>query len=130
MHARSLPMNRMAHPIPTILPERLCVYNFFTGSFQYQFFFVAGLYPAHNTGFNTKWPCSGHYFFRSNFIGEYFHTMPHIEYLVHFAAVGAGSLLDQLKNDGRVKQVVFYDAEIAGQVFQTFGLSAPAAMDK
>ncbi len=56
--------------------------------------------------------------------------MAHVEYLVHFAEITARSLLDQLKDHRRFKEVILDDAEISGQVFHAFGLTTTTAVDQ
>ena len=60
---------------------------------------------------------------------EYIHAVPHIEYFKHFTVTCTRSLLDKLKNNWRIKEIIFDHFKVPWKIFHTLGLSTPTAMN-
>ena len=85
--------------------------------------FVRGLHATYDPGRNAE---TFRYF--NDFSGVFFiqidfHTVSHIENLIHFGPVGAALLLYKFEQRGFGEQVVFYDVQILHKM-QYLGLGS------
>jgi len=97
-------------------------------AFNVQLLRVASLRITHNPCINTKRPADFYQRCGSGLVGINFHSVTHIENLVHFFPAGAGGLLYQAKQRRRVEEIVFDYSHFICKM-KHLGLGASAAMD-
>ena len=104
--------------------------DLFIPCFQQETLLVGRFHAADYFSFNAQLPGSLYHPLSSHSIRKDLQAMPHIENLVHFPVVGAGSFLYKLEDQWRFEKIILDDLEIARQIFHAFGLPPAAAMNE
>ena len=83
---------------------------------------------SHDLGIDIETLGEGNDLFGFFWRDIYFHSVPHVEYLVHLAPVGTRTVVDSMKQWWNGKHVVFYHAAVVVDEMKHFSLCAAGAV--
>ena len=92
--------------------------------------FRSGLYPADDLGRHTVTLRGGDHFLRMLWRRVDLHPVAHVVHLVHLAPTRSTVLLNQMKQRGRVEEVVLDDVQVWVGEVQHLGLSSSTAVNE